>query len=88
MTTKEWESQLGQEGFRHVFVWSDGPGASYPDHTHDGVTAHIILDGEMALTFDGQTRTCNAGDRIDVPARTVHSAKMGPAGCRYLVGEK
>jgi quercetin dioxygenase-like cupin family protein len=88
MTAKEWENKLHAEGFKHTFVWSDGPGANYPDHTHDGLTAHVILDGEMTLTFDGQPRTYKAGDRIDVPAHTVHSAKMGPVGCRYLVGEE
>ena len=31
------------------FVWQDGPNAFYPDHTHAGLTAHIILDGEMTL---------------------------------------
>lgn len=88
MKTKAWEKKLREEGFTRTFTWSDGPAAYYPDHTHDGVTAHIILDGEMTLTSEGQSRTYKAGDRFDVPAHTVHSAQMGPAGCRYLVGEK
>jgi len=54
-----------------------------------GDTAHIILDGEMILTCGGSTTTYRAGERPpDVPAGAVHSARMGPSGCRYLIGEK
>jgi mannose-6-phosphate isomerase-like protein (cupin superfamily) len=88
MDLRTLESQLRSEGFKHTFVWQDGPQAFYPDHTHAGLTAHIILDGEMTLTMNGQSQTYRAGDRFDVPAGTVHSAQMGPRGCRYLVGEK
>lgn len=88
MDAREWEKKLRKEGFSHFFVWQDGPDAFYPDHTHSILTAHIILDGEMSLSMEGETRTCKAGDRVDVPAGTVHSAKMGPRGCKYLVGQK
>jgi quercetin dioxygenase-like cupin family protein len=52
------------------------------------LTAHVILDGQMELTLNGQTRIYKAGERCDVPAGAVHSARMGLAGCRYIVGEK
>lgn len=82
------ESRLRSEGFSNIFVRQDGPLAFYPDHTHSGLTAHIILEGEMTLTMQGASATYRAGERMDVPAGTVHSARMGPRGCRYLVGEK
>jgi quercetin dioxygenase-like cupin family protein len=83
------ERQLRQEGFRHVYVWSDAPHAFYSDHVHPVDTAHIILDGEMTLTCGGATTAYTAGERPpDVPAGAVHSARMGPNGCRYLIGEK
>lgn len=85
---RELTKQLQAEGFSHTFVWQDGPRALYPDHTHAGLTAHIILDGEMTLTMGGESHTYGAGDRCDVAAGAVHSALMGPRGCRYLVGEK
>ena len=85
---KSVEIRLRSEGFLHTYVWQDGPNTFYPDHTHAGETAHIILDGEMTLTQGGETRTYSFGERCDVPAGTVHSAKMGPRGCRYLIGEK
>jgi quercetin dioxygenase-like cupin family protein len=82
------KKQIETEGFSHTFVWQDRPNAFYPDHTHAGLTAHIILDGEMALTMNGESHTYAVGERCDVPAGATHSARMGPRGCRYLVGEK
>ena len=85
---KSLERQLHSEGFLHTYVWQDGPNAHYPEHTHAAETAHIILEGEMTLTQGSSTQTFSAGERCDVPAGTVHSARMGPRGCRYLIGEK
>jgi mannose-6-phosphate isomerase-like protein (cupin superfamily) len=85
---KSLEHQLHREGFLHTYVWQDGPNAHYPDHTHAAETAHVILDGEMTLTQGDSTHTYGAGERCDVPAGAVHSARMGLRGCRYLIGEK
>lgn len=88
MDEKVLEKQLHSEGFGATHVWQDGPDANYPDHTHATDTAHIILSGEMTLTMNGKATTYSACERCDVPAGAAHSAKMGPLGCRYLVGEK
>ncbi|MGH9357609.1 MAG: cupin domain-containing protein [Terriglobia bacterium] len=82
------EKKLRAEGFTSTYVWEDGPSAFYPDHTHSSTTAHIILRGEMTVICEGNQQTVKAGGRFDVPARAVHSARMGPQGCRYLIGEK
>jgi quercetin dioxygenase-like cupin family protein len=88
MKESELTAQLNREGFSRVWVWEDGPHARYPDHTHPTKTAHIILHGEMTLTMQGETKTYRAGERCDVPAGAAHSARMGPQGCRYLIGER
>jgi mannose-6-phosphate isomerase-like protein (cupin superfamily) len=88
MELAQLEDQLHGEGVHHTYVWQDGPHASYPDHTHAVETAHIILEGEMTLTRAGKSTTVRVGERCDVPAGVIHSASMGPAGCRYLIGEK
>ncbi|MGD0303279.1 MAG: hypothetical protein ABSC71_00460 [Candidatus Acidiferrales bacterium] len=80
--------ELEAEGFSHTYVRQDRPNAHYSDHIHATVTAHIILDGEMELTTKGTTTVYKKGDRCDVPAGAAHSAKMGPHGCRYLIGER
>jgi quercetin dioxygenase-like cupin family protein len=88
MNVPDLEKQLHSEGFRHTYVWEDSPNQRYSDHTHPVETAHIILEGEMTLTMDGRSSTYRAGERCDVPAGTIHAAHIGPAGCRYLIGEK
>ena len=88
MDEKELERGLKEEGFSGIFVRTDRPGAYYPDHTHAGVTAHIVLDGEITVTSGGETVTYTPGQRFDVPSDEVHSAKIGPSGCRYMIGEK
>ena len=88
MNEEQLTRRLREEGFKHTYVWQDGPHAFYADHTHPTETAHIILEGEMTLAMDGQTHTFRAGERCDVPAGAIHSARVGPAGCRYLIGEK
>jgi len=80
-------AQLRRDGFAHTYAWQDGPNAYYSDHAHAGKTAHIVLEGEMTVTMNGETTTYKRGDRFDVPAGAVHSARMGPEGCRYLIGE-
>ena len=88
MNESEWEKKLHGEGFRNIFVWRDGPNAHYPEHTHAGMTAHVVFDGEITMTSEGTTRTFRAVERFDVPSNAVHSAKIGPVGCRYMIGEK
>jgi quercetin dioxygenase-like cupin family protein len=88
MQERELVSQLQREGFSHTYVWEDGPNTRYPDHTHRMETAHIILTGELTLTMNGTSQTYRTGERCDVPANAVHSALMGPHGCRYLIAER
>lgn len=88
MNLVELKSQLHAEGFGRTYVWQDASGVFYSEHTHPTLTAHIILSGEMNLTVNGKSKTYRPGDRCDVSAGTVHSALIGPDGCRYLIGEK
>ncbi|MEM7009314.1 MAG: cupin domain-containing protein [Thermodesulfobacteriota bacterium] len=88
MNEKEFEEQLLSEGFSGIFVHRDSPNAFYPEHTHSGITAHIVLEGEISVTSEGNTTNYGPGQRFDVPAGEVHSAQIGPSGCLYMIGEK
>lgn len=88
MNVEERQKQLRAEGFARTYVWEDGPNVHYPDHTHDTLSAHIILEGEMTITIEGRAHSYTPGERFDVTPETVHSARMGLRGCRYLIGEK
>jgi len=88
MNERDLEKMLKEEGFSGIFIHRDSPNAYYPDHTHSGVTAHIVLEGEITLSSEGNTSTYRGGERFDVPKGTVHSARIGSSGCRYMIGEK
>ncbi len=88
MTESELAANLRNEGFSRTYLWEDGPNTHYPDHIHRMETAHIILRGEMTVLMDGEAKLYRTGDRFDVPANKIHSAVMGPHGCRYLIGER
>lgn len=88
MTESALVAQLQREGFSHTYVWEDVPNARYPEHTHRAETTHILLSGEMTLTMNGKSQIYRTGQRCDVPANAIHSAIMGPSGCRYIVGER
>jgi mannose-6-phosphate isomerase-like protein (cupin superfamily) len=88
MKEEELAARLKREGFTHTYAWEDGPNTTYAAHKHPFSTANIILTGEVTITMAGKSNTYRAGDRCDIDANTVHSAVMGPCGCRYLVGER
>jgi mannose-6-phosphate isomerase-like protein (cupin superfamily) len=88
MDEKRCEEILRKEGFSGIFIHRDRPHAYYPDHTHRGITAHIVLEGRITVTSGGRTVTYGPGERFDVPAGALHSAKIGPEGCLYMIGEK
>ena len=88
MNEEKWKRRLEEEGFTNIFVWHDEPNFFHSDHTHDVYTAHIVLEGEMTVVSEEKTKVVKEGGRFDVPAHTIHSAKAGPKGCTYIIGEK
>jgi quercetin dioxygenase-like cupin family protein len=85
---EKFKEQLQRQGFSRVYVWQDAAGTLCPEHTREGLTTHIILDGEMTLTMRGGSKTYHVGERCDFPAGAAHAARMAPDGCRYVIGEK
>jgi hypothetical protein len=67
MDEKKLTEQLKRDGFKHTYVWQDGPNAFYPEHTHETGTAHIVLDGAMTLTMDGESRTFSVASAAMFP---------------------
>lgn len=79
--------KLADEGFAHIYEWRDSSGAEYSAHSHKGKVAMYILDGDLTLWLGSEKVILNKGDRFDVPVGQEHSAKIGPNGCVFLVGE-
>ena len=49
------------------------PGGGPPPHRHDFEEMFTVLDGEVRVTFRGETITALAGQTINVPANAPHS---------------
>ncbi|KAI2605152.1 uncharacterized protein GGS25DRAFT_418022 [Hypoxylon fragiforme] len=88
---KDHEAEVRSWGFNHVFTWTDGPNAHYRPHSHAGLTTHLILDGQLTITYPQDPspgkETYTVGDRIDVGAGRVHEVWIGGQGCTYVIGE-
>lgn len=65
--------------------------AHYSPHSHSGLTTHLILRGELTITYPNDMNrtktTYSVGDRIDVEAGRIHEVWMGDEGCTYVIGE-
>ena len=61
------------------------PDVSIGRHSHFGVEAGYVLEGEATLMLDGQPpKAIKAGDSYVIPAGVVHDAKAGPKGTKVL----
>jgi quercetin dioxygenase-like cupin family protein len=49
------------------------PGGGPPPHRHDFEEMFTVLDGQVEVTFRGQTVTAHAGETINVPANAPHA---------------
>src|SRR5262245_60517038 len=80
-------AQLAREGFE-AFEWTDPPGARYGAHSHDHDESIWLLSGAIVFGADGRELALGPGDRLMLPAGTVHTARAGPGGATYLIGER
>ena len=80
-------AQLAREGFE-AFEWTDPPGARYSAHSHDHDESIWLLCGRIVFGADGGELSLGPGDRLMLPAGTVHTARAGQVGATYLIGER
>ena len=66
--------------------WSARPGERFAAHSHGWHKALYCLRGSITFTLpdDGREIALRPGDRIDLPAGTLHSAIAGPEGCACI----
>jgi len=79
--------RLAAEGF-DALRWSDPPGAEYPPHRHDQDESLWLLRGSMTFGVAGERYPLGPGDRLMLPAGTVHTAVAGSDGAAYLIGRR
>jgi quercetin dioxygenase-like cupin family protein len=51
------------------------PGGGPPPHRHDFEEMFTVLDGEIELTFRGESHRATAGTTVNIPANAPHSFK-------------
>jgi len=80
---------LRAEGFGGIHTFSDRPGATYGDHQHNYVEVRWLVDGEVTFGVGDEEYTLKPGDRLEMPANTVHNARMHPEnGATYVCASK
>jgi len=74
----------------HPYLWSNGPHDIYSAHSHSYAKVIYVVSGSITFGLPelGQQLTLKAGDRIDLPANTVHDALVGPQGVTCLEAHK
>lgn len=70
--------EKGVSGYR----WSNAPGFTYSAHTHSFHKVIYVLQGSITfgLPDEGENFFLKAGDRLDLPAGTLHDAEVGMQG--------
>jgi quercetin dioxygenase-like cupin family protein len=71
------------------YSWSNGPGDMYAPHSHGYEKVLYCVGGSITFVLKGpdQRLELTAGDRMVLPAGTVHSAEVGPRGCTCIEGK-
>ncbi|ESO97312.1 hypothetical protein LOTGIDRAFT_114913 [Lottia gigantea] len=75
MNDRNMQKKLKLQGYNFI-KYTFSPGTDFPDHTHSMSKKDSIISGEFEFTMYGQTKVLKPGDMVDVPANTVHNARV------------
>src|SRR5215208_5168802 len=80
---------MSEEGLS-PYSWSNGPHDTYAAHSHSYNKVIYVVQGSIIFGLPelGKQLTLEAGDRLDVPAGTVHDATVGAQGVVCLEAHK
>jgi len=72
------------------YSWSNGPGDTYAPHSHGYEKVLYCVDGSITFVLEsaGERLELTPGDRMVLPAGTVHAAEVGPYGCTCIEGRR
>lgn len=76
------------EGFDEVQERQWPANAELDEHTHDFSLKARVIQGDMWLTVDGETRHLRPGDEFSLARNHPHAERYGPAGAAYWVARK
>ncbi|MFC2029713.1 cupin domain-containing protein [Chloroflexota bacterium] len=72
------------------YRWSNSPGDSYSAHIHAYHKVLYVVEGSITLGLPDEEKrvTLQPGDRLDLPAHTLHDAAVGPGGVVCLEAQR
>ena len=72
------------------YSWSNRPFDTYSAHSHSYNKVIYVVQGSITFGLPelGKQLTLKAGDRLDLPAGTVHDAHVGAQGVVCLEAHK
>lgn len=73
------ETAFNEEGLDPQ-TWSNEPGYVYGEHRHPYHKVLFCIAGSITFHTPGEDIALGPGDRLDLPARTPHSATVGSSG--------
>ena len=84
-TEKELAQLLHDEGVSY-YAWSNHPNDLYSAHLHTYDKIIYVVRGSITfiLPDKNEKHTLHAGDRLELPANTVHSAVVSSHGVKCL----
>jgi quercetin dioxygenase-like cupin family protein len=85
VSADELAARLASEGL-DAGAWGNGPGETYAEHSHGYDKVLVATSGSITFHLPGLGRdvTLSEGERLELPAGTIHGATVGPAGVRCL----
>jgi quercetin dioxygenase-like cupin family protein len=69
-------------------LWSNEPGYRYPAHSHSYDKLLYCVEGSVTFELQGRSVELRAGDHLQIPAETSHSATVGPEGVTCAEGHR
>jgi hypothetical protein len=82
------EAALRADGYADVSVRDIPACTQVAAHTHPFDVRALMLEGELELSCDGQTRLFRAGEVFTMAAGREHAERFGATPARYLVGRR
>lgn len=87
-TREKFTAEALAEGFDEVLERQWPPLTVVETHTHPFALRAIVVQGEMWLTVDGQTRHLRPGDLFSLEFAVEHAERYGRDGAIYWVARK
>jgi quercetin dioxygenase-like cupin family protein len=71
-------------------AWSNGPGDRYGAHDHGYDKVIVVVAGSIRFGLPGlgESVALDVGDRLELPAGTLHDAVVGPDGVTCLEAQR